>query len=123
MAVETDVVFWHDGPEALLRFLDFYKFQNFGVIFAHFTGQRVGADVDNIYVGVFQVENTGDLCIFFLFILVNRQTFCLCNRIRVDMDLESPLLLDLRPALLKLLLHFAPNLQRLSLEPGNFNFS
>jgi hypothetical protein len=39
------------------------------------------------------------------------------------MNFQSPLLLDLRPALFEFFLHFAPHFQRLSLEPSDFNFS
>lgn len=123
MRVELDVVFGYNCKKSFFRFFNFYKFKNLGIIFGDLRCQCVRTDVNNINIGVFQIENTCNLCIFFLFVMVNRLSFGFRNRIRINMDFHSFLLLNFRPAILKFFLHFAPYSHTFIFESGYFDFS
>lgn len=71
MPVEFHVVFWYNHTEPLLRFLDFYEFQNLEVIIVDFVGQRERANINDINIWILDAKNSRNLSIFLLFELFN----------------------------------------------------
>lgn len=114
--MEAHIVLWHDQMESLSWFLDFNELQDFHVILEDFASERVRADVDHVDIGVFDGENSRDLRILLLFELLNSHSLHLGNRERVNVNLNSLLRLDIRPASLELFLHIAPNSPRLVVQ-------
>ena len=123
MRLKFHVVLWDDGPETFLGFFNFHKFENFRVVFGHFRCQGVWTDVDDVHVGIFKIKYPGYLRIFLLLIVINTPAFIFSDWIRIDMDFQTFLLLDLWPTPFKLILHLSPDPHRLVFKPSHFNFS
>jgi len=67
MPVEFDIVFWYNHTEPLLRFLDFYEFQNLEVIIVDFVGQRERANINDINIWILDAKNSRNLSVLLLF--------------------------------------------------------
>ena len=116
MVLELVIVFWNNKMESTLWILNLYKLKDLHVVLVDFTGKSIRTDVDHINVWVFNRENPDNLCIFLLLKLLSAHSLKFTNWVRVDVDLCSLLLLDLRPASLEFFLHVTPYLTRLLIQ-------
>ena len=121
MLVEANIILRDNQVEPLVRLFDLDELEDLHVVFEHFTCESVWADVDYIHVGVLYREDSRDLRILLLFELLHGHSLHFCHRERVDMDLDSLLILDIRPAALEFFLHVAPDLTGLVVELMHLN--
>lgn len=109
MARELDVVLWHDDLEAALRFLDLDQLQDLQVVVVDVVRQRERAYIDDVHVWVLDAKYSRNLLIFLLLELFDGEPLVLTNTHTIDMDFNALILTDVRPALLELVLHLAPD--------------
>ena len=73
--MEANVVLWNDQVEPFGRLFDLNQLQNLHVVLKDFTSHGKWTDVNNVYLGVFDSENSGDLGILFLLELLYCHSF------------------------------------------------
>jgi hypothetical protein len=113
MLVEVNIVLRHNVVEPLQRLFDFNQLKDFQIVLGDFTSKCIGADIDYVHIGVFETEHPCDLRVLPLFVLVQTESLTFRNRVTIDVDFDSALRLDLRPAIFEFRLHFSPHLKRL----------
>ena len=109
MPRELHIVLRHDHHESLLWLFNLHKVQDLQVVLVDLVSQRIRANVDDVDVWVLDTEYPRDLCILLLLEFLGRHSLELSDRIRIDMDFNALLVLDLPPSVLELMLHFSPN--------------
>lgn len=113
MLMEVHIIFRYNVVESFEGLFDFNQLKDLQVVLGNFTGECIRANVDDVNIGVFETEHPSDLRILSLLVLIQAEALTFRHRVTVDVDFDSALRLDLRPALLKFRLHLPPHLQGL----------
>jgi hypothetical protein len=120
MLWEFYVVLRNDNVQSTRCIFDFNQFQYFHVILAYLWCHKIGCNIDNINVWIFQTEDSRKLTIFALLILLKTHSSQVRNTETVNMDFDATLITDGRPGLLEFFLHFRPDAERFLLQTLDF---
>ena len=108
MVREAMDVVGYNYMETALRTVYFSNFKNFHIVTKDIRCHLERRHVNNLDIGIFQGENSTQLCVFSLQELFHGDSLELLNWHRVNMYLHSSALFDRGPLLLEFVHHFFP---------------
>jgi hypothetical protein len=108
MLTELVVVLRDDNCKPLLWIFNLNQLKDLEVVVVDLTRQWEGAYVDDVDIRVLDGEESGDLPVFFLFVLFDSHPLDLLNGKRVDMYFNPSAFLDVWPILSEVSLHLVP---------------
>lgn len=122
MREAMDIVGYYNVETALWT-VYFSDFKNLHVVTEDIRCHLKRRHVNNLDVGIFEGENSTQLCVFPLEELFHRDSLELLNRDRINVHLYSSASFDGGPLLLEFIHHFFPNEQTLVGQFFNSIFS